>query len=124
VPPHVLHKRFGLRQRLLAMVDTIANLSAVDGCVVFDRKLKLSQFGAMIELSSKHDDVLCLMGGSSEPVSPEVIRRSFGARRKSALDLCRACPGAMAFVVSQDGDLRIFVRDGDVVRFFDRAAYW
>jgi hypothetical protein len=30
----------------------------------------------------------------------------------------------MAFVVSQDGDLRIFVRDGEAVRLFDHAAYW
>lgn len=32
--------------------------------------------------------------------------------------------GAMVFVISQDGDLRIFVRGGDGVRFFDNAVLW
>ena len=77
----------------------------------------------MIEADRKYSCVPCFEGDSDSPLSDEKMK-AYGARTRSAVQLCQACPGAMAFVVSQDGDLRIFVRDGEAVRLFDHAAYW
>jgi hypothetical protein len=78
----------------------------------------------MIEVADAADPgVKCFRGDSTTPISEDDIR-SFGARRRSAIQLCRACPEAMAFVISQDGDLRIFVRRDDGVRFYDNAVLW
>jgi hypothetical protein len=114
-----------LGHMLNSTVDAIAHLSAADGCVVFNRKLQLYSFGGMIETNEVGShEVPCFLGNSSAPVGAEEVRRMFGARRRSALQLCRSCFDAMVFVISQDGDLRLFVRDTTGVRFFDHAAYW
>lgn len=115
-------KRHYLRERLLSTMDAIAQLSATDGCVVFDRRLTLRSFGTMIE-PGIDSSVQCLLGDTDERVDESRLR-SFGARRQSALRLCRACPNAKAFVVSQDGELRIFVNRDGVVRLYDDVAYW
>lgn len=113
-----------VRERLLSAVDTIAHLSAADGCVVFNRRLQLHSFASMIELSeSDHDTVPCFQGDTATRLDPARLR-SLGARRRSAALLCQACPGAMAFVISQDGELRILVRCEDGVRLYENAAYW
>jgi hypothetical protein len=120
-----VRKRTILRERLLALIDGTAYLSLTDGYVVFNRRLQLLSIGSMIEVAQDADqNIPCYDGDTSTPVSDDEIRHSFGARRRSAIELCRACPGAMAFVISQDGDLRIFVREDDGVRFFDNAVLW
>lgn len=113
-----------VRERLLSAVDTIAHLSAADGCVVFNRRLQLHSFASMIELSEPASDMVpCFQGDTDIPIDV-VTLRSLGARRRSAALLCEACPGAMAFVISQDGELRIFVRCQEGVRLYENAAYW
>lgn len=122
--PEDVRRRLLLRERLLSTVDAVAHLSATDGCVVFNRRLELHSIGSMIEVpQSTIAPIPCFIGQSATPLD-EARYRSFGARRKSAVQLCQACPGAIAFVISQDGDLRIFVRQGDEVRLYDNAAYW
>jgi hypothetical protein len=117
-------RRTRLRERLLSLIDAAAHLSSTDGCVVFNRQLRLESFGSMIEVADARDPgVKCFRGDSTTPISEDEIR-CFGARRRSAIQLCRACPDAMAFVISQDGDLRIFVRRDDGVRFYDNAVLW
>jgi hypothetical protein len=120
-----VRRRILLRERLLSLIDAAANLSSTDGCVVFNQRLQLQSFGSMIEVAEDADqNVACYLGNTETLVSDEEIRRTFGARRRSAIQLCRACPNTMAFVISQDGDLRIFVRREDGLRFFDHAVLW
>jgi hypothetical protein len=116
-----LQKQRSYEEMWFEKLKAVAGLSATDGCMVFDRNLRLHSFGSMIE----GDDlsIPCFPANDSTPLD-EAVLRSFGARRQSALHLCRAVPGAMAFVVSQDGDLRLFVRKNGEVWFFDNAAYW
>jgi hypothetical protein len=116
-------ERLRSRERILAVMNAITHLSTTDGCLVFDRQLSLHSFGSMIEVDRQFSSVPCFEGDTTTPLSAEKMT-AYGARRRSAVQLCQACPGAMAFVISQDGDLRIFIRDGDVVRLYDHAAYW
>jgi hypothetical protein len=78
----------------------------------------------MIEVPENSNPTIpCYRADSTTPVSEEEFR-SFGARRRSAIQLCRACRDALAFVISQDGDLRLVVREHNKVRFFDDAPLW
>jgi hypothetical protein len=121
--PEEFRSRVLRREQLLSAIDAVAHLSASDGCVVFNRRLQLLSFGSMIKVPERHSAAVpCLLGNSSTPLDDETLR-SFGARRRSALYLCRACPQALAFVISQDGDLRLFVNRQGAVRFYDHTAY-
>jgi hypothetical protein len=113
------------REHLLSLIDVVAHLSQTDGCVVFNRRLQLQSVGSMIEVGVGADEsVPCYKGDSTEKVNNDEIRHSYGARRRSAIQLCRDCPGALAFVISQDGDVRIFVRIDNGIRLFDNAVIW
>src|SRR5262249_10845212 len=99
---------------------SVGALSATDGCVVLDRTLTLHGFGGSIEIkedSCESKKVLHLQ--ESGEVSPQLLA-TFGERHKSAYRLCQCVPGTLAFVISQDGDLRVFSSDDDAVYFADR----
>jgi hypothetical protein len=120
---HVRH-RVVSKQRLLTTVEALANLTATDGCVVLNRRLQLHSFGSMIEPTGSGSlHVPAFFGDSSVGLDESAVQ-SFGARRRSALALCRACPDSLVFVISQDGDLRAFVHRLGAVRLYDHLAYW
>ena len=86
----------------------VARLSATDGYVLLDAHLRVLGFGAKIgwELDIPNrcievDDTLTPTGGYAG------LRRT-GTRHRAAYRMCAAIPGAIVFVVSQDGDLRVF----------------
>jgi hypothetical protein len=119
-----VRERMLLRQQLLLAIETASRLSTTDGCVVFNRGLQLYSFGSMIELETQaYSGVPCYQGDSTTPLSQERLR-TFGARRRSAIQLCQACPWALAFIISQDGDLRAVVRHGNAVRLYEDLTTW
>ncbi len=54
-------------------------------------------------------------------VPRDELLKPFGERHKSAFYLCQQVPGSIAFVISQDGDLRIFASDEKRVYFADHV---
>jgi hypothetical protein len=100
-----------LDRDLSQVIDFVAALAAVDGAVVLSRDLRLRGFGAEItqgrtpsgEEQVEYDD-------HPEPLgkpAPAPLA-DFGMRHRSAIRFCQEVPGAMAFVVSQDGGIRMF----------------
>lgn len=112
--PAEAHEKHALweaaRRRMFSAARALADLANTDGCVVLDRKLRLSGFGGEIRVhdsditgwrcTAAHHDTLA----EEEPIELE----RFGTRHRSAVRLCAAVPGTTAFVISQDGDLRVF----------------
>lgn len=98
------------RRRMFSAARALADLANVDGCVVLDRRLRLFGFGGEIRVGERdvagyrvfaaHPETLA----EQEPIEME----RFGTRHRSASRLCAAVPGALVFVISQDGDLRVF----------------
>lgn len=107
---------------LLSTTRSVSALSATDGCVVFDRTMTMHGFGGSIGIPSdrhtRRKKIWHLQ--DDKEVSPGELFASLGERHKSAFELCEAVPNAIAFVVSQDGDLRVFCSDENQVQFADR----
>jgi hypothetical protein len=86
-----------------------AQASCVDGAVILDAAF--SVLGFRMELCGNREELLpacvALDPRASEPTSlGEVLMTSFGTRHRSAARFCAAVPGAVAVVVSQDGEMR------------------
>jgi|GEM_PF-2233496 len=96
-----------------------ARASCVDGAVVLDAALSMLAF--RVELCAREDESLpacvALDPESSEPLTLDPVQLSaFGTRHRSAARFCAKVPGAVAMVVSQDGETRELTRlpDGRV----------
>jgi hypothetical protein len=81
----------------------------VDGCVVFDPELTLLGFGAKISAQETKPCVVFRARESEFPIN------NLGTRHQSAYRLCSKRPGAIAFVISQDGTLRSFLGEDGCV---------
>ncbi len=101
------------RRRLFDIAHFIGNLTTVDGCVVMNRKLELNGYGGKIqaEKDAKNSDRSFQPRENQETQSEEHIMSRFGTRHRSAYYLCKAIPSTIAYVISQDKELRIFWSD-------------
>jgi hypothetical protein len=98
------------KRRMFSAARALAELANVDGCVVLDRKLRLYGFGGEIRVGEEQ-----VQGWTCEEAHPETLAplnvinvERWGTRHRSAFRLCCVRPGTIVFVVSQDGDLRVF----------------
>lgn len=96
---------------VLDRISLIASLATIDGAVVLDRRLRILGFGA--ELLARSPEL-------TEVLTPDAVEQrapieEFGTRHRSAVRFCYQQDQAIAFIVSQDGDIRIALRVGDGV---------
>ena len=104
-------------------VDALAKIANVDGCVVLDNMLNVIGFGGEILTSTEqanHSELKYAEYNESpeEPkILPEDQIEAFGTRNRSAFRFCKANPGSIMFVISQDGDLRVFASDSKYIYF-------
>jgi hypothetical protein len=98
------------RRRLFSAARALADLANVDGCVVLDRRLRLYGFGGEIRVADEEISGWRCTGAHAETLAEQepIEIESFGTRHRSASRICAAVPGSLAFVISQDGDLRVF----------------
>jgi len=85
-----------------------AQASCVDGAVVLDAALSVQAF--RVELCAREDrlpECRMLDPETSEPTALGPVNlTTFGTRHRSAARFCAKVPGAVAVVVSQDGEMR------------------
>jgi hypothetical protein len=106
--------------KLCSASRSIGQLSATDGCVILNRQLGLLGFGGEIDIKTVPDKKCYrVVGGTEVELSASELLMPFGQRHKSAFRLCAAVPHCMTFVVSQDGDLRLFSSTEDSVYLYD-----
>jgi hypothetical protein len=98
------------KKRMFSAARALAELSNVDGCVVLDRRFRLFGFGAEIRVSEEQVRGWECAESHPETLAPQatIDVERWGTRHRSAFRLCCARPGTLAFVISQDGDLRVF----------------
>ena len=93
-----------------------AQASCVDGAVVLSAAL--SVLGFRMELCAREEEQLpeCVaLDPESSTLSPQepIQLASFGTRHRSAARFCAKTPGAVAVVISQDGEMRELTRLSD-----------
>jgi len=103
-----------LSQRLIDRSRFLARLTQVDGALVLNDRLRVLGFGAVIK------DILGTPP-SVQSCQDELCRRfaafdieSYGTRHRSALGLCQQLD-CVAFVLSQDGGVKVLRREGNNV---------
>lgn len=114
------------RNQFHVALNAVAGLSEVDGCVVLDRGLRVHLFGGKIRSSAVNGNVpggiLHLHDWYSREATIEESLRKLGTRNQSACQFCREHRQAFAFVVSQDGDLRVYCSDEEAAYAFEALA--
>ena len=90
-----------------------AQASCVDGAVILDAALSVRGF--RVELLARDEerlpDCVSLSPDTSNPVAIGVVDlAAFGTRHRSAARFCSRLPGAVVVAISQDGEMREFVR--------------
>lgn len=96
------------QDHLRRVARLIGQLAATDGCVVLDRRLNVKGFGAKIDWPHDATFLPLVDVRSGQQVPEEKIEHGMGTRHRSACRLAQTLPGAIIFVVSQDGDLTAF----------------
>lgn len=101
------------RRDLSLTQNAVASLSSVDGCVVLDRRLRIHLFGAKIRSLQHEREMKVFDPDTKVDLSSEM--KKLGTRNNSACRFCFDYPGAYAFVLSQDSDLRLYYSDKEKV---------
>jgi hypothetical protein len=101
------------RNAVRSSATSIGYLAQADGCVIIDRGMRALGFGGKILV----DDTVLRLDRKLVGLSEHQLLSNFGTRHGSAFRLCKAFDDVMVFVISQDGDLRLFASDGDQVHF-------
>ena len=86
-------------------LDILAQLSCVDGALVLSSSLEVVSFGATLKAPKWEGDVLVGpdgFGGGGQLFDASKL----GTRHNSAINFIGASPGAICFVLSQDGPVR------------------
>lgn len=96
----------------ITRATSLAHLSAVDGCVVLDRSLRVHGFAGHIQVDDDYlrNNSRTFADGTGAARSEDELK-SLGARHNSAFQICKAYPHQLIFVISQDGDIRVFSSD-------------
>ena len=105
-----------LERAVFELSRVIANLTAIDGALVLDKRLGLLAFGAEVsgELASP-PRVWRALDAEREAREPDDIE-NVGTRHRAAYRFVYAHPDGLAVVISQDGDVTFVAnRDGEVV---------
>jgi hypothetical protein len=90
-------------------------LATIDGALVLDRDLGVRGFGAKLTAPSWDGEVLTGPNGWGDGAGQPFDFKRLGTRHNSAISFVGSCPGATAFVLSEDGGVRAFRRIGNNV---------
>ncbi|WP_417374553.1 putative sensor domain DACNV-containing protein [Gimesia maris] len=111
------------RYSLLSHVESLAHLSGVDGCTVFDSNLNLVGFGGKILVSSTDHKKQLRDAIANRYLSADIMKKT-GTRHLSAFHLCNAHEGVSCYVVSQDGQVTAFWSQGELVEQWKPYPAW
>lgn len=112
---HLEYMEDDVEENTANAVRFISSLSSVDGAVVITDRLKLLGFGAEIIATSPSLKKVKLITYFKKNLGEYKEIELFGTRHKSALRFCSSYENSIAFIVSQEGDIKICKRVGSEV---------
>lgn len=101
--------KLALGQLIIERLSLLAQLSCIDGALLLTSNLRVVSFGATLRADEWLGDVIIgpdALGGGGQTFN----FKTYGTRHNSAINFVGECPGAIGFVISQDGMIRGFVR--------------
>ena len=111
-----------LDEAVFDLAHLFADLTSVDGAVVFTEAFELLGFGAMISVGLKGVRTVARALDIEGLHTEQVHAGSFGARHRSAFRFCNAVHEAIAIVVSQDRLVRFVKWKEGMVTYSDHVA--
>ncbi len=108
-------------------IDVVSSLANVDGCVCLTPDLKVLGFGGEIlvdETAAAQSPLVLADAKNDTPQSSQDSSAFGGTRHRSGFRLCKKASNALAFVVSQDGDLSVFYSNDKNVYAFRSLGAW
>jgi len=99
-----------------------ADLTSVDGAVVFSEAFELLAFGAMISGGLKGVKIVARALDIEGVHTERVYSGSFGARHRSVFRFCNAVHEAISIVISQDRLVRFVKWKEGMVTYWDHVA--
>jgi hypothetical protein len=111
-----------LDDAIFELAHTIAALADVDGAVVLTKRFEVLGFGA--EIVGELPPVLMVRRALDIECTRHVTEpvEAYGTRHRAAYRLCAAIPGALAIVVSQDGNVRFVSWHDGAVTYWDHVG--
>jgi hypothetical protein len=110
-------------RELTGAVKLVSSLASLDGATVLSTTLELVGFGAKIDAPEYRGEVFDGPSlASRRTVAARADIRRLGTRHGSAMRFAAWDQGAIALVVSQDGDVRMFLRHGNRMAFWDNIS--
>ena len=111
-----------LDEAVFDLAHLFADLTAVDGAVVFTEAFELLGFGAMISVGLKGVKTVARALDIEGLQREQVYSGSFGARHRSVFRFCNAVHEAIAIVISQDRLVRFVKWKEGMVTYWDHVA--
>jgi hypothetical protein len=111
-----------LDEAIFDIAHFFADLTAVDGAVVFTEAFELLGFGAMISVGLKGVKTVARALDIEGLQREHVYSGSFGSRHRSVFRFCNVIHEALAIVISQDRLVRFVKWKGDMVTYWDHVA--
>lgn len=90
----------------------LASLTSVDGALVITTKFRMLGFGAEVVAPSPALEEIKLPLIASTAAGESCPITAFGTRHRAAMRFCSSHEDVLAFIVSQDGDVRVAKRVG------------
>lgn len=103
-----------LKVRASTLIESVAQLASTDGAAIIDDRFEPLTFGTRLSAPVWTGPVRTGPHHAGDG-GTAVARDRFGTRHNSAIDYVAAVPGAIAFVLSQDGPVRAITRRDDTV---------
>ena len=111
-----------LDEAVFDLAHLFADLTSVDGAVVFTEGFELLGFGAMISVGLKGVKTVARALDIEGLQREQVYSGSFGARHRSVFRFCNAVHEAIAIVISQDRLVRLVKWKEGMVTYWDHVA--
>ncbi|PFJ29347.1 hypothetical protein CN964_29970 [Bacillus cereus] len=107
------NKRKNAQKKLFEFEEFISSLTEVDGAVLLNSKLEVLGFGAEITVSTPNINYIKEASDLNGKSYKDIPINSFGTRHRSAIRFCSHIKDSIAFVISQDGSIKVIKKEGD-----------
>jgi hypothetical protein len=112
------------RDAILSFLRRSASLTGLDGCVILNKDLELLHIGSVVsKIETNTSSTIPLIDERGTIIGAEFYTHR-GTPHRAAVRFCENNAGAIVFLISQDGDIRAFIRQQNEILFIGNLTAW